>query len=58
MNEELKQLIADARIALENIESHPSNIYRNASASWLLSIAQSIQAHSEVNIEELRAQKP
>ena len=42
MNEQLKQLIADARIALENIESHPSNIYRNASASWLLSIAQSI----------------
>jgi hypothetical protein len=30
MNEQLKQLIADARIALENIESHPSNIYRNA----------------------------
>ncbi len=67
MNEHITRLIADARIALDNIENHPSMIFKNASASWLYAIGQEIQqelsqqsqtTYSGQIIDELRSHKP
>jgi hypothetical protein len=42
MSENIKELIFDARNALENIEANKSLVFKKAAADWLLAIAKEI----------------